>query len=211
MKSKIKFNPVYWSIFIFIIAQVLTFLVITQETTFLQVNHIYVPPAPPEAVIVLPQPAQPTPPGQTQAPPVGSLAPILIYFAAVTIVLGLVLFLVPVSALKKILRVLFAFLFCWGIFIILVFWLPAIIAIIIAAAVGIIWVIFPRVWLHDSVMILSMAIVGGLGSIAGVILGAVILVLLPEVLREVQLYRMLSMGAGLVLLYSCAQLKRHKT
>jgi branched-chain amino acid transport system permease protein len=52
----------------------------------------------------------------------------------------------------------------------------------------------------ESVLILSMVIVGGLGSIAGVIVGAVILVLLPEVLREVQLYRMLALGAGLVLL-----------
>lgn len=52
----------------------------------------------------------------------------------------------------------------------------------------------------ESVLILSMVIVGGLGSIAGVILGAVVLVLLPEVLREVQLYRMLALGAGLVLL-----------
>lgn len=76
------------------------------------------------------------------------------------IVLGLVLFLVPVSILKKMLRALFAFLFCWGIFIILVFWLPAIVAISIAAAVGIIWIIFPRVWLHDSVMVLSMVSLG---------------------------------------------------
>ncbi len=41
---------------------------------------------------------------------------------------------------------------------------------------------------------------GGLGSIAGVIIGALILVFLPEVLREVQLYRMLALGAGLVVL-----------
>jgi branched-chain amino acid transport system permease protein len=52
----------------------------------------------------------------------------------------------------------------------------------------------------ESVLILSMVIVGGLGSIAGVILGAVILVMLPEVLREVELYRMLALGAGLVIL-----------
>ncbi len=52
----------------------------------------------------------------------------------------------------------------------------------------------------ESVLILCMVIVGGLGSIAGVILGAVILVFLPEVLREVQLYRMLALGAGLVAL-----------
>lgn len=52
----------------------------------------------------------------------------------------------------------------------------------------------------ESVLILCMVIVGGLGSIAGVIIGALILVFLPEVLREVQLYRMLALGAGLVVL-----------
>lgn len=52
----------------------------------------------------------------------------------------------------------------------------------------------------ESVLILSMVILGGLGSIAGVILGAIILVVLPEALREVQLYRMLALGGGLVLL-----------
>jgi len=52
----------------------------------------------------------------------------------------------------------------------------------------------------ESVLILCMVILGGLGSIWGVILGAFILVLLPEMLREIQLYRMLTLGAGLVLL-----------
>lgn len=52
----------------------------------------------------------------------------------------------------------------------------------------------------ESVLILCMVILGGLGNIRGVILGAFILVLLPEVLREVQLYRMLALGTGLVLL-----------
>jgi branched-chain amino acid transport system permease protein len=52
----------------------------------------------------------------------------------------------------------------------------------------------------ESVFILCMVILGGLGSIWGVILGAFILVLLPEMLREIQLYRMLTLGAGLVLL-----------
>ena len=52
----------------------------------------------------------------------------------------------------------------------------------------------------ESVLILCMVILGGLGSIAGVVIGAVILVFLPEVLREVQTYRMLALGAGLVFL-----------
>lgn len=52
----------------------------------------------------------------------------------------------------------------------------------------------------ESVLILCMVILGGLGSIWGVIIGALILVSLPEMLREIQLYRMLALGAGLVLL-----------
>lgn len=52
----------------------------------------------------------------------------------------------------------------------------------------------------ESVFVLCMVILGGLGSIRGVILGALILVLLPEILREIQIYRMLALGAGLVLL-----------
>jgi len=52
----------------------------------------------------------------------------------------------------------------------------------------------------ESVLILCMVILGGLGSIPGVILGAIILVMLPEMLREIQMYRMLALGSGLVLL-----------
>ncbi len=52
----------------------------------------------------------------------------------------------------------------------------------------------------ESVLILCMVILGGLGSIGGVILGSVILVILPEVLREVQSYRMLALGMGLILM-----------
>jgi branched-chain amino acid transport system permease protein len=52
----------------------------------------------------------------------------------------------------------------------------------------------------ESVLILCMVILGGMGSIPGVALGAIILVMLPEMLREVQLYRMLALGSGLVML-----------
>jgi len=52
----------------------------------------------------------------------------------------------------------------------------------------------------ESVLILCMVILGGLGSIEGVIIGALILVILPEVLRGVQNYRMLALGIGLILM-----------
>lgn len=50
----------------------------------------------------------------------------------------------------------------------------------------------------ESVLILSMVILGGLGNMAGVVMGALVLVALPEVLREVQSFRMITLGAGLV-------------
>jgi branched-chain amino acid transport system permease protein len=52
----------------------------------------------------------------------------------------------------------------------------------------------------ESILILSMIILGGLGNIYGAVAGAFILVLLPEALRDVQSYRMLILGIGLVLI-----------
>lgn len=46
----------------------------------------------------------------------------------------------------------------------------------------------------ESAMVLSMVVLGGMGSIPGVILGVLALVALPEVFREFELYRMLVFG-----------------
>ena len=51
-----------------------------------------------------------------------------------------------------------------------------------------------------SVYVLSLIIVGGMGSIPGVVVGALVLVGLPELLREVGDYRYLFFGAALVLM-----------
>jgi branched-chain amino acid transport system permease protein len=48
--------------------------------------------------------------------------------------------------------------------------------------------------------VLVLIIIGGIGSIPGVILGAAVLVGLPEVLREVEEYRILAYGALLVIM-----------
>jgi branched-chain amino acid transport system permease protein len=52
----------------------------------------------------------------------------------------------------------------------------------------------------ESVMILCMVVLGGMGSIPGVILGALLLIILPEVFRDFQDYRMLAFGLALVLM-----------
>ena len=52
----------------------------------------------------------------------------------------------------------------------------------------------------ESAIILSIVVLGGMGSILGVILGAFILILLPEYLRAFSEYRMLIFGAAMVLM-----------
>jgi branched-chain amino acid transport system permease protein len=51
-----------------------------------------------------------------------------------------------------------------------------------------------------SVMLLIVVIVGGMGSIPGVVLGAVVIVVLPEVLRPISNYRLLIFSLSLVVM-----------
>ena len=53
---------------------------------------------------------------------------------------------------------------------------------------------------RESLLALTMVILGGLGNVAGAILGAVVLVSLPELFRELADYRMLIYGIVLLLL-----------
>ena len=52
----------------------------------------------------------------------------------------------------------------------------------------------------ESAIILSIVVLGGMGSILGVCLGAFILILLPEELRAFSQYRMLIFGAAMVIM-----------
>jgi len=52
----------------------------------------------------------------------------------------------------------------------------------------------------ESVMVLCMVVLGGMGSLPGVIMGAIILILLPELLRSLELYRMLIFGGLMVVI-----------
>jgi branched-chain amino acid transport system permease protein len=61
--------------------------------------------------------------------------------------------------------------------------------------------IFPENFsLMVSINVLCLIIIGGMGSVSGVILGSVILIGLPEVLRGIQQYRMLVFGGLLVVM-----------
>ncbi len=52
----------------------------------------------------------------------------------------------------------------------------------------------------ESALILSVVVLGGLGSILGVVLGALVLIVLPEYLRTFEEYRMLVFGGCMVLM-----------
>jgi branched-chain amino acid transport system permease protein len=52
----------------------------------------------------------------------------------------------------------------------------------------------------ESIIILSIVVLGGMGSIAGIIVGAFILILLPEYLQSMSQIRMIVFGASMVLM-----------
>ncbi|MBU1002414.1 MAG: branched-chain amino acid ABC transporter permease [Proteobacteria bacterium] len=52
----------------------------------------------------------------------------------------------------------------------------------------------------ESAMVLAMVVLGGMGSIPGIMLGALALVALPEVFREFELYRMLAFGGAMTVM-----------
>lgn len=163
MKIKTGFKPAYWAILIFITAQIVTFSIVSRMDSFLETNEIYIPPqSSPETISFWPQPppATTTPGVEAPAPFWTSLGPIIIYIFSVVIVLSIVLYMIPMSALKKALRIVFSILFAWGVFIALVFWLPVAIAVIISAIVGLAWLLAPRIWLHNIAMLLAMASLG---------------------------------------------------
>jgi len=159
-KTRARLAPVYWGILIFVIAQALTFLTVTREQPFLDRTHIYVPPQSAGGISLWPTPTPPPPAGETPAPPAGSLGPLLIFIFGFAIVLGIILFTVPIRTLRVFLRVIFALLFTWGVFIVLIFWLPLWVVVGISAAVGVTWFFVPRVWFHNLVMVLAMVSVG---------------------------------------------------
>jgi branched-chain amino acid transport system permease protein len=50
----------------------------------------------------------------------------------------------------------------------------------------------------ESAVILAIVVLGGMGSQVGVVLAALVLIGLPEFMRDLQLYRMLAFGAVMV-------------
>jgi presenilin-like A22 family membrane protease len=156
-KRPVKLNTVYLGLLLFIVAQMLMLLVAPRIDPFLNKNDIQIP-AQPSAPIAW-WPGNVTLPNGdvVDVPAHSALGPILIYILAAVGVLGLVLYKIPVVALKVLLRILFALLFSWGAFIATVFYVPLPLAVSIAVGFGAFWFLVPLVWLHNLVLILAVS------------------------------------------------------
>jgi branched-chain amino acid transport system permease protein len=61
--------------------------------------------------------------------------------------------------------------------------------------------VFPENFLFtESINVLAMVIIGGMGSLLGVVLGAIVIVALPELFRDLAAYRLLVFGFALMVL-----------
>ncbi len=116
---------------IFILSEVLTLYIAFREKGFVEANQI----TSPQVSLELP----------------------LAYFFGVVVLMGLILFLIPVSKLRIALKIMFTLLFSWGTFIVLALLVPFFAAAAFTAIVGgLIWLFSPRVWLHNVLMVLAL-------------------------------------------------------
>jgi presenilin-like A22 family membrane protease len=136
MKSKL--STFLWGGLAMVVALALTIYVAYQEQLYIKINQIVSPDI--------------------------SLGPIVAYFFGVVVVMGLVLFIIPLSKLKLVFRLLFALMFAWGVFIVVGLTLPDILSYPVAAIAGIVWLFWARVWLHDLLLLITLS---GAGSVFG--------------------------------------------
>jgi len=141
MNRKIVLPPVIWAGLILLAAEVITVFLALREQEFLE-----------EMEITLPT--------------VSLGLPILSFFGAVVVV-TVVMLLVPLSQLRLVFKALFAFLFAWGMMVLLGLYWPVAVAAPIAVAVALVWFFIPKIWLHNLLMVVTLI---GLGITFGVLL-----------------------------------------
>ncbi len=135
-KSGILFGPLFWGMVIFVIGTGLGLAVAEHARVQIETG-VLVPPPP-------------------QAAPV----PLIVFFVAVAL-LGILLLIIPIRRMGLVLRILFIVLYAWGIFVLLFLFAPQLwMALVPAALIGAAWFLYPRVWLHDLLLVLALASVG---------------------------------------------------
>lgn len=174
MNKKLKYNPFIWSGILFLVSFGLMFLAVSREASFIHTNQIAVPSFTGQSASA---PGTQGLNNVSDAVTLSSTGVPILYFLLVAVLLGVILYFVPISKLWVFLKILFGFSFAWGTFVFFGFFLNGIIAGIIAAGMGITWFITPRIWLHNSLLILTLVC---LGAVFGAIFSpwTVILVML---------------------------------
>jgi len=134
MKKILKLEPLFWGSLILFVSQAVTIFVAFREKDFVEANQI-------------------------TAPQISLGIPLAYFFGAVAL-LGIVLFLMPISKLRMTLNIMFTLLLSWGVFIIFALYVPILAASLISVAGGLIWFFRPRIWLHNLLMIFALVSVG---------------------------------------------------
>ncbi|MFC2068741.1 presenilin family intramembrane aspartyl protease [Chloroflexota bacterium] len=129
--DNIRFHSFVTGTAILIVSQILAFFLAFQQKAYIEIEQI----TPPQITAELP----------------------LLYFFGATVIIGLILFLMPQRVLRLLLKLLFTFLFTWGIFIALGLSLPVFVAGIVAVAVSSFYLIIPKIWLHNLLMVVALA------------------------------------------------------
>jgi presenilin-like A22 family membrane protease len=141
VKKRTSFEPVISSCLIYILSLALIFYYFPKEQAYIK------------DVI-----------SEGGAIPEYSILPILAYFFGVVIVFGAVLFFIPISKLKLVLKIMFGFFYGWGVFIILALILPWRLATPLAAGIagvlGLLWFFFPLVWFQNLLLMVTLVSVG---------------------------------------------------
>lgn len=136
MKSKL--SPFLWSGTVMVLALALTLYVATREKLFFEENQVVSPDI--------------------------SLGPVTAYFFGVVVVMGLILFIIPLSKLRLIFRALFTLMFACGVFIVIALILPPAVAYPVAIIAGITWLFWDRIWLHNLLFLITLS---GAGAVFG--------------------------------------------
>ncbi|MCJ7605706.1 MAG: presenilin family intramembrane aspartyl protease [Dehalococcoidales bacterium] len=133
-----KLGTFGWGAFVMVAALALTLYVAGRQQIFVEEQNIASPDVP--------------------------VGPVTLYFFGVVAVMAVILFFIPLDKLKLVFRGLFTLMYAWGVFIVSALLLPDAAAWPLAAIAGLAWLFFPRIWLHNLVLLVTLS---GAGSVFG--------------------------------------------
>ncbi len=138
---KLKLSPFLWSNLVLILATGLSLYVASFQKLFVEAWAIPSPDVP--------------------------VALVLAYFTGVVALVALVLFIIPVSKVRLLFRLLFTLMYAWGVFVIVALVLPTpyvygvpIGAGTAAIVAGIAWLLLAKVWVHNLLLLLTISAAG---------------------------------------------------